>query len=79
MKGDRNARPVLHRGPAHGRADLSVAAVTVGEAVTDFDAALHRMEKQLRLSEYRLALLLEGLERLNADLAEAAQGLEAGL
>ena len=47
-----------------------------GDDVIDFDAALHLMEKQLRLSEYRLALLLSQLERLNADMAEAAQGLE---
>ena len=44
-----------------------------GDVVSDFEAALHLMEKQLRLSEFRLALLLEGLEELNAKMAEAAE------
>ena len=42
-----------------------------GAAVSDFDAALHRIEKLLRLNEWRLALLLEGLEELSADMAKA--------
>ena len=46
--------------------------------MTDFDAALHRIEKLLRLNELRLAVLLSQLERLNADLDRAAQGLEVG-
>ena len=58
--------------------DLPVALDPVGEAVSALDAALHRIDKQLRLNEWRLALLLEALARLNADLAEAAPGLEAG-
>ena len=58
--------------------DLSVAADTGGEAVSDVDAELHRIEKQLRLNELRLAVLLSQLERLNADVALATQRLEAG-
>ena len=46
--------------------------------MTDFDAELHRIEEQLRLKELRLAVLLSQLERLNADVALAAQRLEAG-
>ncbi len=42
-----------------------------GAGVTDFDAALHRIEKLLRLREWRLARLLEGLEELSADMAKA--------
>jgi len=53
---------------------LPVAAEPVGEAMSaeDFDAALHRIEKQLRLNEWRLAVLLEGLEELSASLSLAA-------
>ena len=39
----------------------------------DFDAALHRVEKLLRLHEWRLALLLEGLEELSADMDRDAE------
>ena len=47
--------------------------------MSDFDAALHRIDKLLRLREWRLALLLEGLEELSASmsLAEAVwEGME---
>ena len=37
------------------------------------DQMLHRIEKQLRLNEWRLALLLEGLEELSADMDKAAE------
>ena len=52
---------------------LRVAADTERKAVSDFDAALHRIEKLLRLNEWRLALLLEGLEELSADMDKAAR------
>ena len=61
--------------PVHHR---PVCRVPGGDDVSDFDAELHRIEKLLRLNEWRLAVLLEGLEELSADLAEAAQRLEAG-
>ena len=48
-----------------------------GAGVSGFDAALHRIEKRLRLNEWRLALLLEGLEELSADMDKAAR--EVGL
>ena len=44
--------------------------------MSDFDAALHRIEKLLRLNEWRLALLLEGLEELSADMDKAAEAWE---
>ena len=50
----------------------------VGEAMSDFDAALHRIEKRLRLNEWRLALLLEGLEELSADMDKVAAAWEVG-
>ena len=37
----------------------------------DFDAALHLLEKRLRLREWQLSLVLEGLEALNATLKGA--------
>ena len=50
-----------------------VRPVPGGDDVSDFEAALYLMEKQLRLNEWRLALLLEGLEELSADLAAAGE------
>ena len=42
-------------------------------AMSDFDAAQERIDKLLRLHEWRLALLLEGLEELSADMDRAAR------
>lgn len=39
--------------------------------MTDFEAALHRIEKLQRLGEWRLALLREGLEELSASMSLA--------
>ena len=55
--------------PGHRRVRLHPG----GDRVSDFEAALHLMEKQLRLSEFRLALLLKNLEELSAKMAEAAE------
>ena len=47
-----------------------------GDRVSDFDAALHRIDKLLRLNEWRLALLLENLEELSAKMDRAARAWE---
>ncbi len=50
----------------------SVRLVRSADDMSDFDAALDRLEKLLRLNEGRLELLLEGLTELNRDMDRAA-------
>ena len=61
----------IRRDSPHGH--RSVRLHPSGDRVSDFDAALYRVEKLLGLNEWRLALLLEGLEALNADMDRAAR------
>ena len=62
--GVRRGNPLLHR---------RVRLHPGGAGVSDFDDAQHRIDKLLRLNEFRLALLLEGLEELSADMDKAAR------
>lgn len=51
-----------------------MAAEPVGPAMSDFDAALHLLEKWLRLYEWQVGLVLEGLTALNRALAAEEVG-----